>query len=195
MDYLKRVAGHRSVPVELGSNYLADGWTQSIMPLAEFIDQHVSQEAKKTDKPLGYLAQHDLFSQVPVLKADLVPPDYTGLGENGNVRINAWFGPQGTVSPCHTDPTHNLLAQVVGSKLIRLFHPDCTPLLYPHDGMTTNSSQVDVENPDLGKFPEFSKAAYVECILEEGEVLYIPPLWWHYIRSLSVSFSVSFWFD
>uniref|UniRef100_A0A2P2L7T1 Transcription factor n=2 Tax=Rhizophora mucronata TaxID=61149 RepID=A0A2P2L7T1_RHIMU len=33
----------------------------------------------------------------------------------------------------------------------------------------------------------------MDCILEEGEMLYIPPRWWHYVRSLTTSFSVSFW--
>ena len=30
-------------------------------------------------------------------------------------------------------------------------------------------------------------------VLQPGEMLYIPPRWWHYVKSLSVSFSVSFW--
>jgi len=45
------------------------------------------------------------------------------------------------------------------------------------------------------KFPLFKKAHYLECVLHEGECLYIPIGWWHYVRSLSVSFSVSFWFN
>lgn len=36
---------------------------------------------------------------------------------------------------------------------------------------------------------------FVDCILEEGEMLYIPPKWWHYVRSLTTSFSVSFWWS
>ncbi len=42
---------------------------------------------------------------------------------------------------------------------------------------------------------EFKRLEYFDCILEEGEVLYIPVGWWHYVRGLSVSFSVSFWWN
>ena len=52
-----------------------------------------------------------------------------------------------------------------------------------------------MENPDLIAFPEFSSAVYQECILKEGQMLYIPPYHWHYVRSLSLSFSVSFWWN
>lgn len=53
--------------------------------------------------------------------------------------------------------------------------------------------KVDVEAPDLSKFADFAKATYVECILEPGDMLYIPPRYWHYVRSLEISLSVSFW--
>jgi lysine-specific demethylase 8 len=42
---------------------------------------------------------------------------------------------------------------------------------------------------------EFKKVEYLDCILGEGDVLYIPVGWWHYVRGLSVSFSVSFWWN
>lgn len=45
------------------------------------------------------------------------------------------------------------------------------------------------------RFPLFADAPFVDCILGEGDCLYIPVGWWHYVRSLSVSFSVSFWFN
>jgi len=143
------------------------------------------------------LAQTQLFEQIPELKKDIDVPIYCYLGEN--LIINAWFGPKNTVSPAHTDPYHNLLTQVVGSKYIRLYDPKYSECLYSHgeggsQKMLTNTSQVDVEHPDLKKYPLFKSAKCQECILESGEMLFIPIKWWHYVKSLERSFSVSFWF-
>ncbi len=55
--------------------------------------------------------------------------------------------------------------------------------------------QVDVDEPDAQRFPAFSSLQHYDCILEPGDMLYIPPKWWHYVKSLSVSFSVSFWWS
>lgn len=55
--------------------------------------------------------------------------------------------------------------------------------------------QVEVENPDLGRFPDFAKAPYLECVLRPGDVLFLPARHWHYVRSLELSFSVSFWWS
>ena len=65
-----------------------------------------------------------------------------GDEDNSNIIINAWFGPAGTVSPCHHDPYNNLLAQVIGCKYIRLFSHSESMFLYPHDGIMSNTSQV-----------------------------------------------------
>jgi len=175
MDYLKKCAGYRTVPIEVGSTYLAPDWSQKLVSLSSFIDDYVSGN----NDSIGYLAQTQLFDQIPELRKDIGTPSYCGLSENDNLIINAWFGPKGTVSPAHHDPYHNLLAQVVGEKYIRLYHPKYSDNLYPHNGrMLSNTSQVDIEHPDKENFPLFSEAPYEECILGEGEMLYIPPKWW-----------------
>ena len=222
LDYFKRVAGGRTVPVEVGNGtYLSssssastsiknekeDGsteWGQQLMTMSDFIESFVlSDKKQKAAIMQGYLAQHELFDHIPVLRKDILVPDYCALevdaqeneheDDDGNVIVNAWFGPPGTISPTHTDPYHNLLAQVVGSKAIKLFAPSQSPFLYAHKGLMYNNSQVDPNAPDLERFPLFAQAQSQSCILETGEMLYIPPLWWHFIESLEVSFSVSFW--
>ncbi|KAF9913246.1 Lysine-specific demethylase 8 [Linnemannia zychae] len=232
LDTLCRTAGpDRLVPIEIGSQYTDEQWTQKLVTMREFIQTYIlCQERLETKDEsdsegkgmitaaqVGYLAQHDLFAQIPRLRRDIDIPDYCmiepgnqeGYNPPDDVLLNAWFGPQGTVSPMHTDPYYNLLAQVVGRKYIRLYAPKETPRLYcfgdeaqDEEGRTGessgsllgNTSQVNVEKPDLERHPLFAEAEYVETILGPGDMLYIPLQWWHYIRSLSTSFSVSFWF-
>ena len=109
--------------------------------------------------------------------------------------INAWLGPPGTVSPLHHDRYHNLLAQVIGCKYIRLYPPEERGRLYPHiSGPHKVSSRVvDIDHVDRQKFPLFAEAPYCDVLLGEGEMLYIPPGWWHYVEAQTASFSVSFW--
>ncbi|KAI4201911.1 MAG: hypothetical protein LQ350_002958 [Teloschistes chrysophthalmus] len=213
------LGGRRLVPVEIGRSYTDTGWGQSIITFSEFMQKYVMLETAESSK-MGYLAQHDLFSQIPALRNDIAVPDYcyttppppkfpSPAGSRPpppqleEPLLNAWFGPAGTISPLHTDPYHNILCQVVGKKYVRLYSPDETPKLYSKGvedaGIDmSNTSEVDVEascDTHDADFPLFQQAAYVETILKEGECLYIPVGWWHYVRGLSVSFSVSFWWN
>lgn len=191
---LVRAAGHRTVPVEVGARYTDAGWSQRLMPLGEFVSRYVT--APEESSGPGYLAQYELFSQVPELRRDIAVPDYCHAGDKPGVHVNVWLGPAGTVSPLHHDPKHNCLVQVFGFKYIRIYHPKETDKLYPYDApMLNNTSRADVEKQDLDQFPLLEDASYTETVLAPGEMLYMPPGWWHYVRSLSASCSVSFWFE
>lgn len=195
LTYIKEIAGSRLVPVEIGSKYTEDSWSQKLMTISDFIEKHIIQTEMES-QPVGYLAQHQLFEQIQELQEDITIPTYCCLGENEDVSVNAWFGPKGTVSPLHHDPKHNFLCQVMGRKHIRLYSSHVSGSLYPHEGyLLENTSQVDVENPNFEKFPLFKDLPYMEFVLEPGEMLYMPPKYWHFVKSLSISFSVSFWWE
>ena len=216
----KTFGGRRLIPVEIGRSYTDEGWGQSIITFKDFMQRYLLSEERQLEK-VGYLAQHDLFSQIPSLRNDISIPDYCytspppppvgtplekkSIPQLDEPLLNAWFGPPRTISPLHTDPYHNILCQVVGKKYLRLYNPWESEKLYPRGveegGIDMcNTSQVDVEAVDQesgadNAFPLFRTAPYVETILSEGECLYIPAGWWHYVRSLTVSFSVSFWWN
>ena len=224
------LGGRRLVPVELGRSYTDDDWSQRIMTFAEYMETHLLQPKQERT---GYLAQHDLFTQIPSLSADTNTPDYCytsppppeSLASTVQVEFldeplrNAWLGPAGTISPLHTDPYHNILCQVVGHKYVRLYAPSETAKLYPRGIDETgvnmeNTSHIDIsiakrlytsgEKTQADKlvkqkfeeqYPSFKEAQCIEGVLHPGECLYIPVGWWHYVESLSTSFSMSFWWN
>ena len=117
LDYLRSVAGPgRVVPVEVGSDYRSDDWTQKMMPWDEFLSALEASPSGTGSRPILYLAQHSLFNQFPTLKDDIFAPDYVycELAPPANypqyappaneerLVLNAWLGPKGTVSPAHT---------------------------------------------------------------------------------------------
>ncbi|HSV48209.1 MAG TPA: cupin-like domain-containing protein [Ramlibacter sp.] len=100
-----------------------------------------------------------------------------------------WFGPAGTVTPLHHDTLMLLHTQVVGRKRWRFISPLETPKLYNFNGVF---SPVDVDRPDLDRYPDFAQATVLEVVVEPGETVFLPLGWWHQVTSLDISLSFSF---
>ena len=152
---------------------------------------------------VAYLAQHVLLDQIPELMNDI---DQTPQLLSGTdiVQRNVWMGTGGTRTPLHFDTYDNLFVQVLGAKYVRLYDRGQTEKLYVERGGDTNGkaksyakqgnmSAVDCEQEDYDLHPLAREAAYQEVLLLPGDCLFIPAGMWHYIRSLSTSVSVNFW--
>jgi hypothetical protein len=57
-------AGFRTVPIEVGKHYLEEGWGQQLMTVRDFIEKHIQGDSDE----IGYLAQTQLFEQIPQLR-------------------------------------------------------------------------------------------------------------------------------
>lgn len=103
--------------------------------------------------------------------------------------VNMWFGPAGTRTPLHFDTLDILLAQVYGRKRVKLFDPGQSANAYNRQGVY---SEVDIDEPDLDAHPLFGQIVMEDFFLNAGETLFLPVGWWHSVRSLSPSISLSF---
>jgi Cupin-like domain len=100
-----------------------------------------------------------------------------------------WFGPAGTVTPLHHDTLMLFHTQIVGRKRWRFISPLQIAHLYNHNNVF---SPIDLDQPDLHRYPDFVKAQVLEVIVEPGETVFLPLGWWHQVTSLDVSLSFSY---
>jgi hypothetical protein len=100
-----------------------------------------------------------------------------------------WVGPRGTNTPLHHDTVMLFHAQVVGRKRWRMISPLDTPHVYNYRGVF---SAVDLDAPDLQRHPRFADVKVLEVVVEPGETIFLPLLWWHQVTALDLSVSLSF---
>jgi lysine-specific demethylase 8 len=112
----------------------------------------------------------------------------------------AWFSGPGVRTWLHYDNNgcHNLNAQISGNKEAVLFSPDDLVDLapFPLGGRNPahNCSQIDVDAPDLTRFPNFDRLRSWRAKLGPGDLLFIPAWWSHSFRHLGdFNSNINFW--
>jgi hypothetical protein len=192
-DYLKNMGGDELVEVMTGRDADPGHETNTAghrheMRFADYIDMVYSGRVTND----YYMVANNAFLQSQPgqrLLDDLASlPDYLNPRTAEGHRF-LWFGPAGTVTCLHHDTSNILMAQLLGRKRFRLLPPSQWQYLYNSTGVF---SDVDCEQPDLGRYPRFRHATITEFVLEAGEVLFMPVGWWHHVRALEVSMTVSF---
>lgn len=87
-----------------------------------------------------------------------------------------------------------------GTKRITLFPPSALPSMYPaplHRKVGgVPRSMVKLLSPDIERYPNFQNALEQaqQVVLEPGDVLFIPPLWWHCVESFGFNLMINSWY-
>ncbi len=132
-------------------------------------------------------------------------PAFTSTNPTPNIPKEAfarvWLGNAVTIQT-HFDASENLACVVGGTRTFTLFPPDQTPNLYVGPLEFTPAGQplsmVCLDRPDFERFPRFAQAqaAAVSSTLKPGDAIYIPPLWWHHVRSHGpFNVLVNYWWE
>lgn len=110
------------------------------------------------------------------------------------VSIGIWIGEKGVTTHAHYDSYYNVYAQISGRKKFTLVSPmywmDLKPFPFCHPSFAQSQVGLGGRSQVL-----FSGINQTEIILEPGDILYIPPLWWHEVIALEDSISVNSWSD
>lgn len=191
-EELKRRFGDRVVSVQAGREndpkYERNSEKlRSEMPFGQFVD--ITDSAGGTNN--YYITANNAGNNKDALKElweDIIAfPEY--LRDDPANRGFFWFGPKGTITPLHHDLTNNFMAQVRGRKLVRLVAPYQLPGLYNDRHCF---SAVDLDKPDFDKFPLFREVSVLDVEIAPGDLLFLPVGWWHYVRSLETSITMTF---
>ena len=107
-----------------------------------------------------------------------------------------WIGAANVSAVAHYDHAHNAYVQVQGYKRFILAPPAASLSMYQHPAPSHSHRQsriLDLSSVNASEFPMFKDAPLQAVTVGPGDVLYIPPLWFHNVKALTTSISVSVW--
>lgn len=107
--------------------------------------------------------------------------------------IAMWLGSAGAHTPCHYDTMgRNVVVQVFGKKRWILFKPDTK--LHPTRIPFEETSVYCTENFfSPNNLQQFAGLQPFVVDLGPGDILIIPPRWWHYVENLEPSLAFNAW--
>jgi hypothetical protein len=197
LDYFSREFGDEVVPL---SNYQdaphqkpAEKPQVSMRQYIEFIRSGQSTNAALDQD--SYLAGWHFNRTVPHLMDDIIIPQC--FRENILDQVTKplfpyestsfFIGHKEVESPLHTDSfgVSVWLANVIGTKSIRVV----PPIDYVHI-----KNGMDVFSDEVVEFLESKKIPVMECQLDPGDIVFIPPGHWHHVKNhgMTMALSVNF---
>ncbi|MPS72528.1 MAG: cupin-like domain-containing protein [Chryseobacterium sp.] len=189
MEYIKEVVGDVTVP--LYDSAKADPAAPINTPTTEmkFADYIDMIQREPTDLRIFFF---DPIKHAPKILNDYISPKEL-MGGFLDKYPSMFFGGKGSVTFLHfdIDMAHIFHTHFNGRKHILLFDYKWKERLYQLPYATYALEDFDIENPDFEKFPALDGIEGIECFLEHGDTLFMPTGWWHWMKYLDGSFSIS----
>lgn len=188
LDYLQELAGDVLVPLynsEPSRNRKHQHAPTATLPLREYL-----QKVHEGEKDLR-LFFFNFFHSIPQLREDFSYPD---IGLRFFKKLPVLFlGGKGAKVQLHfdIDLADILLCHFGGRKKVYLFAPDQTPYLYRVPFSFSALFDAKIIAPDYHSYPALRYAKGQLAELNHGDVLYIPPGYWHYVEYEEPSMSMS----
>jgi len=185
-DFFIENYGYLEVPV-IGPDYHKPGPTYMKSNVTMTFGEYLNIIRKEPTKYRVFL--WNILDHAKELAKDVSNPDICdGWVDNYPFMF---FGGAGAITGLHydIDCSHVFHTHFWTRKHIVLFDQTQNPYLYQHP--FTVQSHVNPLQPDYDRFPALQKATGHETILEHGETLFIPSMWWHYIVYLEGGYSLS----
>lgn len=189
LDYMKETVGDVTVPLYDSSK--ADpaapiNASAAEMKFSDYVDLIKNQP---TDLRIFLF---DPIKYAPRLLQDYISPKDL-MGGFLDKYPNMFFGGKGSITFMHydIDMAHIFHTHFNGKKHIKLFDYKWKERLYRMPMATYALEDYDIENPDFEKFPALDGVHGLEGILEHGDTLFMPTGWWHWMKYLDGSFSIS----
>lgn len=186
-------------PPEVEGRYFYDeamrgvNFRNETMPLRALLGRLLAARAVENG-PSYYAGSTPTQESVEGFAADNVLPIDTGAPP----RI--WVGNASRIAP-HYDMASNIAVVVAGRRRFTLFPPQQISNLYVGPVERTIAGQptsmVDPDHPDLERYPRYAEAERHKRVadLVPGDAIYIPPMWWHHVRSEgALNILVNYWF-
>lgn len=159
-------------------------------PFDAFIDRIQRPDAGND----AYITAYNSASNraaLSVLTPDLGPIDALLDPAGPTPEGMMWIGPAGAFTALHHDLTNNLIVQLVGRK--RLVILPASEVAYIPNDQHVFSAIPDLENTRLDPqtFQRVANARAYIVELKAGEALFMPVAWWHQVRALDFSVTVT----
>ena len=156
----------------------------------------VQSMAEGTGKVLRFSA---IIERHPELMAELDMPWLESLRDpmHRGTLVRLFMGGRDTDTHLHAGPASNLFVQVYGRKRWTIYSTTYSATMYPERrGSPFFHSRLNPWDPDLERFPLSRFARGWEVVLEPGDVLFIPTLYWHQVGNLDDTIGVSYrWYS